>query len=133
MILMIPYTFRGVEKLSLPVYKGEMADDRKDCPAGSKDLLELGPAVGERERLFVRHLPTHQMQAGVLCTLREGEPLAEGGTLVHLTRRGEGSTYEVQELYSRSEGTRTGPAMVTSDAYRDNWEGIFGKRPVPQA
>jgi hypothetical protein len=107
-----------------------MADDNDGCP--SKDVMRLGPPVNAKDRLFVRHCADCSIQAGVARVLREGEPIPEGGSIVHLsstTREGE---YEVQELYGdcRASG---GPAMVNSDAYRNNWEGIFGKKPVAQA
>jgi hypothetical protein len=110
-----------------------MAD--KDCPGKSKDLINIGPAVGERDHLFVRHTPSCELQAGILHVTKEGEPIPEGTTLIQLKKH-EGSMYEVEELYSRpstSLDAPSKPAKVTSNAYRSNWDNIFGNKAVGQA
>lgn len=58
----------------------------------------------------------------------EGQPLQKDAVIL---KHHEGSLYEVEPVFP-SDGK--GPAKVTSNAYRQGWEGIFGSRsPVGDA
>jgi hypothetical protein len=57
----------------------------------------------------------------VMVPAEAGKPIPAGSKLCQLSPEGDGC-YVVTEI-CRSDG---GPAMVSSDAYRDGWDRIFG-------
>lgn len=109
-----------------------MADEKDDgkgaCPNG--DVVSLGPDLGG-VRPYLRHRPDHTLQAGLARCVADGEDIAKEG-MYHLRQREGRNEYDVEPV---SEATsRSGPAKVTSNAYRTGWENIFGaKTPVGKA
>jgi hypothetical protein len=98
-------------------------DDKKTpCPAG--DELLAGPDLGDGTRPFIRHTADHKIIAGVMKQAPDGVPLHSG--VFHLDRI-EGDRYKVEDL-SAAVVTTKGPAKVNSREYRNNWDGIFGKK-----
>jgi hypothetical protein len=101
-------------------------------PEKPLDQLLLGPQVTpEGGRAFIRRQP-HQVSSGVCRPLKHGEVLM--GDVVKLERV-EGDLYNVVEnLPSMTSPQASGPAMVSSDAYRSGWENVFGaKKAIAQA
>lgn len=96
-------------------------EDQKD------DVMSLGPALPGGGRLYVRQLPDQSIDVGVAKEVADGTPMLGEQELVQLTRRDDGY-YNVTEIYSNKSRTR-----VTSDAYREGWDQIFGKPAVGQA
>lgn len=89
------------------------------------DFAILGPETAGGVHV-ARHYPDHSWRTGVFRPLTEGEPVY--GEVVCLEPRDDG-TYSVQPAESGS-----GPAMVNNKAFRDGWDGIFGKKaPVGEA
>jgi len=105
-----------------------MADDdsKKGCGIEGDELM-AGPELPGGARPYIRHTPDHQFQAGVMRPVREGEALYDGA--FHLEHK-DGPIYRVTDLYSKSEATlgHKGPANVTSPAFRENYDNIFGKK-----
>jgi hypothetical protein len=108
------------------------------------DQMLLGPQVTpDGGRTFIRRQP-NQMSGGICRPLKHGEALM--GDVVQL-QRVEGDLYNVVEnLPSMTnlrpsidprppiESRASGPAMVSSDAYRSGWENVFGaKKAIAQA
>ncbi len=124
-----------------PVYIRLMADDgEKGCP--KRDVMNLGPEIGDGLRPYVRHRPNCVTEAGVIRTRESGNdeavPPCDG--IVRLRHSGPGEVSDVETIYERPPplndvaGSASGPAMVASDAFRDGWDRIFGgKQAVGQA
>lgn len=116
-------------------------------PARRDVALPLGPT--ESGGVAVLRLRDDTLELGQLCELRDGQPLV--GELVRLEARGDGGPlYDVEVLHdARPASTpraaralppsqaasapaqpraRKGPPKVTSEAYRDGWEQVFGAR-----
>jgi hypothetical protein len=104
-----------------------MADDEKkgDCSTG--DELQAGPELPGGFRPFVRHTSDHTIQTGVMKKIEEGEPIYDNAMYLKPL---DGNRFEVvSELRKDAEATtKSGPAKVNTKAYRDNWDGIFGKK-----
>jgi hypothetical protein len=72
------------------------------------------------------------IEVGELRALQEGRPLH--GDLVRLRPREDHERlFDVEVLMEAPRGAaddapRSGPAQVATDAYRTNWEAIFGRR-----
>jgi hypothetical protein len=100
--------------------------------APPKDLLLVGPATSSESVLVLRERED-RVEVGELRALREGRPISgDGGELVKLRRRPEHERLfdvdVVAELPTRAAAPadRSGPPQVATDAYRENWELIFG-------
>jgi hypothetical protein len=103
-----------------------------DRKCAGEDVMHLGPQVdADGSRVCVRHTSDHQIQAGILKPLKDGQPLGQGMSCLALSRREDG-TFDVNELYSQkaeaSEGA--GPAMVNSEQFKNGWDRVFGKTTV---
>lgn len=110
-----------------------MAEDNK-CP--DDDVLHLGPDLGNGTHPFVRHRPDHSIEAGLARPFKDGEPLnfCGDGAAVHLSHRGPGAVYDVEDLYTPEKSeAKSGPSMVNSSEFRDGWDRIFGKQAVGEA
>ena len=88
---------------------------------------------GENERGDACHVVRKRkgrLELGELRAVKEGRPLY--GELVKLTRREEHERlFDVEVLAKAPEpepAKRGGPAQIATDAYRRNWEAIFGPR-----
>jgi len=83
-----------------------------------KDTITIGPEIVKGKRLVVRNRDG-KVTPGVVEPVKDGEPL-NGKTIVSLEHiKGEGDVYRVKEEYS------SGPAMVNSQQYKDNYDKIF--------
>jgi len=100
--------------------------NQKKCNEG--DFLELGPSVGNdgnwKLHLYRRHRADHVVEAGIGGIRPVDGPLQPGEIMCR--KRSDGR-YTVDEDSSRS---GSGPAKITSDAYRTGWDSIFGNRQV---
>lgn len=114
-----------------------MSDDAK-CKDG--DTLLLGPVVSDNgTRACIRHLPDHRVGVGFMRPLRDGQPI-HGGEVVSL-KHVEENRYAVTSLYGSpvphedtpAADEAQGPARVTTEAYREGWDRIFGPREIGQA
>lgn len=96
-----------------------------------------GPAEGGDGYRVVRKRDD-SIEIGEMRAVQEGRPLQ--GELVRLEPRAESERlFDVEVLVSRDElaanvgaGARSGPAQVATDAYRTNWDAIFGAREEPE-
>lgn len=111
-----------------------MADDKDDegggCPG--RDVLRLGPEIGNGYHPFVRHRQGCRVEAGVLKTHKPGndEAMPPCDGIVRLSKT-DGPDFDVETLYERgqeSSADRSGPAKVVSNAYRSGWDSIFGSK-----
>lgn len=108
-----------------------MADDEKKpsaCP-GEDQLTIKGPPDVRGQVPFVRHTADHEVLVGLMRPVREGEPLdASSFRLEHRS----GPCFAVKPALENTD--HKGPAKVSTDAFRNGWDSIFGKRlPAGQA
>jgi hypothetical protein len=124
-----------------------------DAPPGPKNnaLATVGPAASpaapapKEDVLFV-HSPSeggegyrvirkreNTIEVGEIRAMQEGRPVH--GDVVRLKPREEHQRlFDVEVLMSRDEVqskgalAHAGPAQVATDAYRENWDAIFGAR-----
>lgn len=98
------------------------------------DVLYLHSACESGQGYNVIRQRSNRIEVGELRTAKEGQPFV--GELVKLTpRAGQERLFDVEVLVDASAGhaQRQGPAKVSSAAYRENWDHIFGsssKAPV---
>jgi len=117
-----------------------MSDEKNDggdeggtvpgCPGGN--FVIPGPALPNGDRICVAHKDGHQLEAAVLHHAKPGEPMPDDAVLVSPM---EGTPYyEIGEsVADLKRGASKGPSRVNSKAFRDGWDGIFGKRETGQA
>lgn len=107
-------------------------DDGKDgCLGAKQDVLNLGPDIGGGYRPYVRHRADCHMETGIAKTLSgKDEALPSHGRIMNVSHSG-GSMYSVESEYDTAgnEVSKSGPAMVSNDAYRSGWDRIFGTKP----
>src|SRR5215831_10447929 len=97
------------------------------APHPPKDLLFVyGKRDGEAYSVLRRR--GENVEIGAIAKLEEGKPIH--GEVVRLNRREEHPLLFDVDVVSdaQSLGGRSGPAQVATEAYRENWEEIFGKR-----
>ena len=87
--------------------------DPKEKP---KDLLTLGPDLGNGDRPFIRKDTEDKISIGTMHPIQDGEPLPENAVSL---RRIDGSMFEVEQIHK-------GPSRAVSDDYRGGWDRIFG-------
>lgn len=101
-----------------------MSEDA-DHKCESGDVLIPGPAGEDGRVPFVRHMPDHSIQVGIMSPAQDGKPADE---IVALQAREDGRGYDVTPLHQSS---RKGPAKVATTGYRDGWGRIWGAAPAP--
>jgi hypothetical protein len=104
------------------------------APAPKEDVLFVHSPAESGEGLRVIRKRDETIEVGEIRAVREGQPLH--GDLVKLKRRQEHERlFDVEVLATREElrGAaapalgHAGPARVATDAYRSNWDAIFGE------
>jgi len=72
---------------------------------------------------------------GHLVPAEDGKAIPMGAELISLSPC-EGTPFHEVEVVHSMEGSETkwskGPSKVASDAYREGWENIFGRKPRPE-
>lgn len=101
-----------------------------------EDVVLVGGPTEHGEGLRVLRKREDVIEVGEIRAVEEGRPLQ--GDLVKLKpRREHDRLFDVEVLVSREElGHKAlghaGPARVATDAYRANWEAIFGAGEEPE-
>lgn len=98
--------------------------ERKD----SQDVVFIGPCNGDGSHAAIRYRDGKPPDSGTLRKMEHGRPII--GDPVRLHPRTDGPGMDVEYLIGRPDepAESEGPAMVNSQAYRDNWSGIFDRR-----
>jgi hypothetical protein len=107
------------------------------APPPKPDVVFVhGPAEGGEGYRVIRKRD-QTIEVGEIRPVQEGKPLH--GDLVKLTPRKEHDRlFDVEVLVSREETKQpaalghAGPAQVASNAYRANWDAIFGPTGEPE-
>lgn len=92
--------------------------DRDGDACGHGDEVFLGPRLFGDARLAVRHTSNHDVVPCIASPVVDGRPLDDHGEVVALERIS-------KDRYAITGSYRTGPARVTSNAYRDGWDRVF--------
>src|SRR5262247_2851993 len=107
-----------------------MSDDEASL---KKDVVFVHSPLDEGEGYRVIRKRDDTIELGELRSVQEGRPIH--GEMVRLSPRKEHERlFDVEVLVARPEpagSPRTGPAQVANNAYRTNWEAIFGRREEP--
>jgi hypothetical protein len=102
-------------------------------PAPKEDVVFVHGPVEEGDGLRVIRKRNESLEVGEIRPVQQGRPLQ--GDLVRLKARKESERlFDVEVLASREEiaekagRMHAGPAQVATQAYRANWDVIFGTR-----
>jgi hypothetical protein len=94
-------------------------------------VVVLGPPTADGDGVHVLRAQGERLEAGELRTIKEGRPIT--GEIVSLAPRADNPrVLDVKESWRPppspviAAGPKKGPAQVASQAYRDNYEEIFG-------
>jgi hypothetical protein len=101
----------------------------KDKPA---DVVLLGPPTADGGGVHVLRARAEKLETGELRALQEGRPIT--GEVVTLSpRKDNPRVCDVTDSYQppAMANAHKGPATVATDAYRDGWDEVFGKKPSP--
>jgi len=115
---------------------GAHADAPVATPA--TDVVILGPPTADGAGVHVLRAREEKVELGELRPLAEGRPLA-GEVVTLAPRKDNPRVCDVKDSYrppSVAAATslalsHKGPAKVATEAYRDGWDEIFGKKPSP--
>ena len=100
----------------------------KDTSTEAKDIVLLGPPTADGAGVHVLRAREERLEAGELRALQEGRPIS--GEIVTLTPRKENPRVcDVKESWAPPP-MQKGPAKVATDAYREGWDEVFGKKPA---
>lgn len=107
----------------------ETPADATDAPANAKDVVMIHSPHDDGQGYNVLRMRDGSVELGAIRNIREGAPIH--GDIVSLTQRKEHERlYNVETLVKSPRpqlSARHGPAQVATDAYRTNWDNIFGK------
>ena len=102
-------------------------DEKPTGSSESNDLVYVHSPCESGDGYNIIRQRSDRLEVGELRTLKEGTPVA--GELVKLTpRTGNERLFDCEVLVDNSppRQPRNGPAKVSSESYRDNWDQIFG-------
>lgn len=105
------------------------------APPARDDVVFVHSPSEDGRGLRVVRKREDSIELGEIRAVEEGKPLH--GDLVRLKQRKEHERlFDVEVLVEHpraqlQEGSRSGPAQVATDAYRSNWDAIFGARTSP--
>jgi len=103
-----------------------------DKPPPREDVVLVGGPSPDGEGVRVLRKRDETIELGEMREVKEGQPLQ--GELVRLSARPDAPRlYDVEVMVSREEIAsarrgHAGPAQVATEAYRENWDAIFGQR-----
>ncbi len=108
-------------------------EDDKSSPQTEKtDVVLLGPPTPDGAGVHVLRARDERIEAGELRTLEEGRPIT-GEVLTLAPRKDNPRLCDVKESYvpnaPGAQQKTKGPAQVATQAYRDNWDEVFARRP----
>lgn len=96
-------------------------------PADFDVVVPLAPEQDGKQR--VARLRPEGAQPCVLVPAQNGQPIPAGGEFIRLRPRAGGRLADVEVVYGAKEtASRSGPPKVVSDAYRQGWDEIFGRK-----
>jgi len=119
---------------SAPSEPAKRNDSTRFTPSKpSSDVVVLGPPTSDGHGVHVLRARNDRVEAGELRALRDGQPIV--GEIVSLEpRKDQPRICDVRESWSPKPTATSpsllpshkGPAQVSTTAYRDGWDEIFG-------
>ncbi len=106
-----------------------MNGEEKDGPSNERDLIYIGGATERGDAYQILRATRQGLEVGELRPTKEGEPVQ--GELVRLTKLPQSDRlFEAEVLLPDPRDKRHGhgPPQVATEAWRNNWEAIFGSR-----
>jgi hypothetical protein len=98
-------------------------DEKSECP---DNYVIPGPELPNGDRLCISHHDGHNNDVGVITKIEPGKPIPDHARMVSPI---EGTPfYELGESIAEMKSGSKGPAKVSSKAYRNGYDKIFGKR-----
>jgi hypothetical protein len=106
-----------------------MADNDK-TPEPKTDVVLLGPPTADGAGVHVLRARDERIEAGELRNLEEGRPIT-GEVVTLAPRKDNPRVCDVKDSYVAGDtaAKTKGPAQVATQAYRDNWDEVFKRRP----
>jgi hypothetical protein len=105
---------------------------KSEPPLPKEDVVFLHSPSQDGEGFRVLRKREDAIEVGELRGVKEGRPIQ--GEVVKLKQRAESDRlYDVEVVMPKAEAPaaegakKSGPAQVATEAYRENWEMIFGK------
>lgn len=117
--------------------KPALASQIAPAPAApAQDVVLLGPPTADGGGVHVLRARDEKVEVGELRALEEGRPIV-GEVVTLAPRKDNPRVCDVKDSYrAPSSGATTalalahkGPVKVSTEAYRDGWDEIFGKKP----
>jgi hypothetical protein len=108
-----------------------------DAPVAppQEDVVILGPPTADGAGVQVLRARDEKVEVGELRALEEGRPI-HGEVVTLAPRKDNPRVCDVKDSYRAPAATgpalaltHKGPAKVATEAYRDGWDEIFGKKP----
>lgn len=87
-------------------------------------------AIGDTTITGVRLRSNVEPKVVKVLKLQNGKPIQGNGELVTLSARSDSDLVDLKPLDDTAAVLIKGPPKVTTDAYRDGWDTIFGGRKV---
>ena len=103
----------------------------KDSPG--KDVVLLGPPTNDGAGVHVIRAREERIETGELRALQEGRPIT--GEIVTLApRKDNPRVCDVKDSYTPpASAAHKGPPNVTTEAYREGWDEVFGANAATRA
>jgi hypothetical protein len=88
------------------------------------DEIKIGPEVSPGVRAALRRSPDGEVREVAVKIAEEGVPVSPSGELAYIDEGSNDGWHKLISLY------KSGPAQVSTPAYRDGYDRIFGKQKV---
>lgn len=119
-------TARRDDKAGRPPAADPPAPAQKTAERG-KDVVVLGPPSADGEGFHVLRAREERLEAGELRALEQGKPI-QGEVVTLEPRKNQPRVLDVTDSWVPPGPRAKGPAKVSTQAYRDGWDEIFGRR-----
>lgn len=94
----------------------------------TKDWAILGPSTKNGNLAIIANDSEKRIEIGEFRVVPKGKSLnMMGGDVIRLTGRKNDNKLDVEYLYKSTKTDSQGPPLISSEAYRDGWESIWGK------
>ena len=94
------------------------------------DVVILGPPTADGAGVHVLRAREEKVEVGELRALEEGRPIV-GEVVTLAPRKDNPRVWDVKDSFRAPGSAGKGPAKVATEAYRDGWDEVFGKKPAP--
>jgi len=93
------------------------------------EIIRIGPVIADDGSRVAIRQSEDGVNVGKVRPMVDGQPLVADTEILHVSHR-ERDLYEITSSYKVG---HTGPAMVSSNAFRNGWDQTFGSASIGQA